>query len=87
MYGVLWRLTPADLAALDRFEGIADHFYRHQPARVRTPGGAEVDALIYRPTDDSPGIPTPGYLERIVAVGRLLGFPAPYIAGLQSLIR
>lgn len=86
VYGVLWRLTPADLAALDQFEGVAQSFYRRHTAAVVTPDGHTVEAMIYRPTDDSPGTPSPGYLERIVAVAEMLTLPPQYIASLRHLI-
>ena len=85
--GVLWRLGPADLAALDTFEGVAEDFYRRCGARVTAPDGRLVDAMIYRPSNDAPGTPASGYLERIVAVAQLLGFQPRYIAELQTLLQ
>ena len=82
--GVLWRLTPADVAALDEFEGVESGFYRKDFARVEDGTGAVVEAMIYRPTDESPGRAAPGYLERIIEVCRELGFPAEYVAGLEA---
>ena len=84
--GVLWRLTPANLAALDAFEGVARNFYQRHPASVRTPDGGAVAAMIYRPTDDSIGTPAPGYLERIIEVAKLLGLAPEYVARLQGLL-
>ena len=84
VYGVLWRLTPADLAALDGFEGVADNFYQRQSAPVHTPDGRIQEAVIYRPTDDSPGSPAPGYVERIVEVAEMLEFPPGYVARLRE---
>jgi gamma-glutamylcyclotransferase (GGCT)/AIG2-like uncharacterized protein YtfP len=86
VYGVLWCLTPAHLAALDAFEGVADNFYRHHRAGVWTPDGGAVEALLYRPTDDSPGIPAPGYVERVVEVAVSLNFPPNYLAHLRDLL-
>jgi gamma-glutamylcyclotransferase (GGCT)/AIG2-like uncharacterized protein YtfP len=84
VHGVLWQLTLADVAALDQFEGVEANFYRKDRARVTTGAGETVEAMIYRPSDDAPGIPAPGYLERIIEVGELLGFPADYVAGLRA---
>lgn len=84
VHGVLWELTDADLEALDRFEGVGDGAYRRAGARVRTPEGDQLDAMIYLPTDDAPGTPAPPYLERIIEVARMLEFPADYVAGLVA---
>ena len=83
--GVLWRLTPADLAALDDFEGVESRFYRKDLARVADRTGAMLEAMIYRPADESPGRAAPGYLERIIEVCQELGFPREYVAGLEAL--
>lgn len=82
--GVLWRLTPADVAALDDFEGVGSDFYRKDLAWVEDGAGEKVEAMIYRPADDSPGRAAPGYLERIIEVCQELGFPREYIAGLEA---
>jgi len=82
--GVLWRLTPADVAALDDFEGVESGFYRKDFARVEDGTGAVIEAMIYRPADESPGLAAPGYLERIIEVCRELEFPREYVAGLEA---
>lgn len=80
--GVLWDLTAADEAALDEFEGLATGFYRKDTARVERHNGEMMAAMIYRPVDDTPGRAEPGYVERIIEVGGLLGFPPDYLAEL-----
>jgi hypothetical protein len=82
--GVLWRLTPADVAALDDFEGVESGFYRKDFTKVEDRNGAVIDAMIYRPADESPGRAAPGYLERIIEVCRELEFPPEYVAGLEA---
>ena len=82
--GVLWRLKPADVAALDDFEGVESGFYRKDFARVEDGTGAVVEAMIYHPVDESPGLAAPGYLERIIEVCQELGFPREYVAGLEA---
>lgn len=81
--GVLWRLTDADMAALDRFEGVADGFYRRHRKVVHQQGWANIDAMVYLPADDRPGRPNPGYLERIIEVGESLQFPAHHLDELR----
>lgn len=82
--GVLWRLTPSDVVALDDFEGIESGFYRKDTVRVEDDSGEMVEAMFYRPVDESPGRAAPGYLERIIEVCQELGFPREYIAGLEA---
>lgn len=84
VHGVLWRLTPGDEAALDEFEGVAKGFYRRDTARVEPEDGAPVDAMLYRPVDDSPGIASRRYLERIIVVATLLRFPESYLHELRA---
>jgi hypothetical protein len=82
--GVLWRLTPEDILALDDFEGVASGFYMKDVMRVEPEDGAPLEAMIYRPGDDSPGRPAAGYLERIIEVCQDLGFPREYVDGLEA---
>jgi hypothetical protein len=84
VHGVLWQLTPADEAALDKFEGVAAGFYRKIDATVLRADGKAVAAMLYTPADPAPGRPVPGYLERIIEVARALGFPAEYLQGLEA---
>jgi hypothetical protein len=77
--GVLWRLEPADEASLDEFERVAIGFYKKGVLPVVTETGRTIDAMFYAPSDDRPGTPAPGYLERILEVGRELGFPEEYL--------
>ncbi len=84
VHGVLWRLGPEDEAALDQFEGTAKGFYRRDSARVESADGSTVTAMIYRPVDDSPGVASRGYLERIIEVATLLEFPESYLEELRA---
>lgn len=84
VHGVLWRLTPADEAALDGFEGVAKGFYWKDSVQVERADGAAVTAMIYRPVDDTPGAPSRRYLERIIEVATQLEFPEPYLAELKA---
>lgn len=84
VHGVLWELPPADEAALDGFEGIAKGFYRKDIARVRAETGNTVDAMIYRPVDDTPGVASRRYLERIIEVATQLEFPPAYLEQLKA---
>jgi gamma-glutamylcyclotransferase (GGCT)/AIG2-like uncharacterized protein YtfP len=86
VHGVLWELEPADEAALDAFEGVAEGLYHKTRAAVRSKDGAPVSAMLYLPTDSAPGRPVPGYLERIIEVAESLAFPPAYLQELHALL-
>ncbi len=83
--GFLWELGPADLAALDRFESVGEGLYYRDQAGITGPRGDPETAMLYRASDPAPGIPNPGYLERVIALGRELGFPESYLGELGRL--
>jgi gamma-glutamylcyclotransferase (GGCT)/AIG2-like uncharacterized protein YtfP len=81
VHGLVWRLTPRDLAALDAYESLDSGLYRAVTLPVRR-GGAHAPALVYVGRSRVPGRPRPGYLEDVVAAARDLGFPPTYIRAL-----
>lgn len=83
--GILWRLTPGDEAALDRFEGVPAGLYYKNTLAVAGADG-EHPAMLYRASDPAPGTPVPGYLERIVEVAETLRFPPDYVEELRALM-
>lgn len=84
--GVLWDLSSDDEAALDGFEGVPQGLYRKEWALVRRADGVTVSAMFYLPSDPAPGVPVPGYLERIIEVAEELRFPAAYVRSLKRLL-
>lgn len=74
VHGVLWRLTAADVAALDEFEGVAEGLYRK--AVFSIDGGP---ALVYVPADRARGRPAPDYLAAVVAAARSHDLPDEYV--------
>ena len=84
VHGVLWEISPADEARLDRYEGVASEFYRKDIARVRATDGAETDALIYLASDVRPGQARTGYMERILEAAEYHHLPETYIAALRE---
>lgn len=82
--GILWSLTEEDERALDAFEGVPEGLYRKSTKKITTYDLTTVEAMIYLPTDDSPGHAVPGYVERIMEVGKTLGFSRHYLAGLKA---
>jgi gamma-glutamylcyclotransferase (GGCT)/AIG2-like uncharacterized protein YtfP len=82
VHGVLWRLTPRDLAALDAYE---------QPAYVRRivpvrHGAPRRPALVYLAPERGGGKARPGYQELVVAAARDWRLPPAYVAGLARWI-
>jgi CheY-like chemotaxis protein len=83
--GVLWFLTAADEAALDRFEKISDGLYRKSTATVQTSTGDEVTALVYLANDASPGVAARAYVDQIVRAAGAHGLSPDYRAMLERL--
>ncbi len=79
VHGVLWLLTPQDIAALDVFEGVEEGLYRK--AVFSIDGGP---VLVYVPSDRVRGKPLPGYLAGVVAAAREHGLPDDYINELKG---
>lgn len=88
VHGAVWVITDDDMAALDHCEGVHLDLYRRHTATVtRTSGpdaGATVSTEIYVETFTGPGVPRPGYLERILAGATALGLPETYLAELAQ---
>lgn len=82
-HGVLWRLTEADLRALDAFERVAMGLYRRERLRVAGPDGGQ-GAIVYVSRHVAPGIAVAGYMsEMVIPAAVEWGLPAPYLAELR----
>jgi len=73
--GVVWTLTPACEAALDRYEGVHRGLYAKHEIAIDGQG-----TLVYIASDIEPGPPKPGYLEAIIAAAVERDFAQDYIA-------
>jgi hypothetical protein len=98
VYGVLWRLNPRDLAALNAYENIQGGLYRMctLPIRRQLPPNAHAEtgalragnsaprvaALVYIARRDGIGTPRPGYMELVLDAAREWNLPQPYLRGL-----
>lgn len=82
VHGVLWRLTPRDLAALHVYEHLHRGLYdvRHFPVRV---GTRRLLAMIYLLRRRAPGRPRPGYAEMIAADARGWKLPETYARSVE----
>jgi hypothetical protein len=82
VYGVLWRLTPRDLAALNAFESLDSGLYRRMFLTVEAATG-RVRALIYIGRRRGKRKPMPGYQERLVAAAQDWQLPSFYVDELR----
>ncbi|HVZ54212.1 MAG TPA: gamma-glutamylcyclotransferase family protein, partial [Pseudolabrys sp.] len=80
--GVLWWLTPRDLAALNAYESLDSGLYGRRLLMVRQNGVAR-SALVYVGRASGKGRARPGYLELILAAARDWQMPERYIRGLR----
>jgi gamma-glutamylcyclotransferase (GGCT)/AIG2-like uncharacterized protein YtfP len=84
LFGVLWRLTPRDLAALNIFESLDSGLYRRAALTVEL-DGRRTRALVYVGRRGGRPRPMPGYQERVVAAACAWQLPESYIAALRRL--
>jgi gamma-glutamylcyclotransferase (GGCT)/AIG2-like uncharacterized protein YtfP len=82
VHGVLWRLTPRNLAALDAYESIDTGLYRRAVLPVRF-GGRTSPALLYLGRRPGQGRPRRDYLQAVIAAARDWKLPPGYIARLE----
>jgi len=84
VHGVLWRLTPRDVAALHAYELLHQGLYdvRYLPVRA---GAVRVRVMIYLLRRRAAGRPKPGYVEMIAAAAHAWHMPKRYIRSLERL--
>jgi hypothetical protein len=82
VHGVLWRLAPRDLAAVNAYESLDSGLYRRCLLPVRR-GGRRVRALVYVARDRCAGRPRPGYQDLVVRAARDWRLPADYVRQLE----
>jgi len=82
VHGVLWRLTPRDLAALHSYELLHKGLYdvRHLPVRI---GARRARAMLYLLRRRKPGRPKPGYAEMCAAAARSWELPEHYVRSVE----
>ena len=82
VHGVLWRLAPRELAALNAYEGIESGLYVRRMLVVQHRGRRE-RALVYVARLHGEGRPRPGYIPLVVDAAREWALPDAYIRTLQ----
>jgi len=84
VWGVLWRSTPACMATLDVYEGVARRHYARRMLRLLWEG-KPVMAITYVGRNRSPGRARRGYLDgRILPAAREWALPPGYLAELDQ---
>lgn len=85
VWGVLYRLSEQQLRALDRFEGVPEH-YRRSEVTVEDEQGNKVAAQVFLARKVRKGLkPDRGYLKRIVEGAEEHSLPTEYLAKLKSI--
>jgi gamma-glutamylcyclotransferase (GGCT)/AIG2-like uncharacterized protein YtfP len=83
VHGVLWRLMPGDLAALDAYEEVARGLYMRRRVNVQH-GARRIGALTYVGRRAGDAKPLPGYQEDVVIpAAEHWQLPASYIRELR----
>ncbi len=82
VHGVLWRIGPRDLAALDDYEDVAGGLYRKDMLPLLQ-DRSTVKALVYLGNDMREGRPREAYMALVIEAARDCGLPEDYIAGLH----
>ena len=85
VHGVVWRLTPRDLAALNAYESIDSGLYRRENLPVAM-GERKVSALVYLGGDNRIGEARPGYMNSVVEAARDWKLPQAYVEELNRWI-
>jgi gamma-glutamylcyclotransferase (GGCT)/AIG2-like uncharacterized protein YtfP len=86
VHGVLWDLALADVAALDRFEGLPQGLY----AKLTQPVVAERGprrAIVYVGANAGPGAARPDYIAEILTAARSWPLPAEAVEALEKIGR
>jgi gamma-glutamylcyclotransferase (GGCT)/AIG2-like uncharacterized protein YtfP len=81
VYGVLWRLSARDLAAINAYESVSTGFYLRRRLAVRL-GARQVAALVYITRLGGEGRTRPGYIDLVVQAARDWELPEPYVRSL-----
>jgi gamma-glutamylcyclotransferase (GGCT)/AIG2-like uncharacterized protein YtfP len=82
VHGVLWRLSPRDLAAVNAYESLDSGLYVRRILPVRYDRG-QVSALVYIARQRDEGRPRPGYMALVEHAAREWQLPAGYVQTLS----
>ncbi len=83
VHGVLWDVALADVAALDRFEGVGEGLYVKALQSIATDGGAK-SALVYFGANIGAGPARADYLAAVIAAARHWNLPTAALEALAA---
>jgi len=84
VHGVLWDLALADVAALDRYEGVSHGLYAKMTQPVIA-GRAPRQAIVYFGANAGPGAARPDYIAEVLAAARSWPLPAEGVEALERI--
>lgn len=84
-WGVLWDLTDAHLASLDRYEQVSQEVYRRERMMVEADDGP-VEAWIYLSNDGRFRAPSRRYVKALVRGATHFGFPPEEVARISAVL-
>jgi hypothetical protein len=86
VHGVLWDLALADVAALDRYEGVPQGLYAKlvQPVIADR---APKQAIVYFGLNAGPGAARPAYIAEVIAAARSWPLPAEGVEALDAVAK
>jgi gamma-glutamylcyclotransferase (GGCT)/AIG2-like uncharacterized protein YtfP len=82
VHGVLWRVTPRDLVALNIHESVETNLYVRRMVGVQY-GSKRLRALVYVAPNRVRGRPRPGYLDLVVSAAREWGLPPQHVRAIE----
>jgi gamma-glutamylcyclotransferase (GGCT)/AIG2-like uncharacterized protein YtfP len=80
VHGVVWRLSPRDVAAVNAYENVQSSLYVRRVVPV--PLDFSAPALVYIARRQGTGTARPGYIRQVVEAARDWGLPQLYIRSL-----
>ncbi len=84
VHGVLYRISEQALRALDRFEGVPEHYRRIEVTTV-DPEGNKIEAQTYIATKVENGLrPAPHYLQTVLQGAQEHNLPEEYIESIKQ---
>jgi hypothetical protein len=84
VHGVLWELALADVAALDRYEGMVQGLYAKLTQPVVDEQGLR-RAIVYVGANAGPGAARPGYIADVITAARSWPLPAEALEALERI--
>jgi gamma-glutamylcyclotransferase (GGCT)/AIG2-like uncharacterized protein YtfP len=85
VFGLLWQVANADMAALDMYEEVASGLYGKRMAPVLLRGGHR-QALVYWGRSAVPGVARPNYMEAVLSAAEKAALPIAYRRFLESFL-